>query len=574
MVLRGKSAAAGIVTGGIYIYNSEIFTPSESFIPSGEEQAHLDRYQFVKKLVIEELEAIRLSMEKLDPAKALIFEAQKEIADDIVINEEIPAKILNDKWAGDWAIHKVYEGVISLLRLTKDAIISERTADFDDVRSQLLKFWYAGDLDRKKNEGLSRLTEPVIIVSYDLKPSDTASLDKDKVLAILTETGGETCHTAIIARSYGIPAVLGIEGLLGKVKQGQYAAVNAAEGTVIIDPSDDVISDFKKKSELFKLDMAAAKSFRDRECRMKSGEKVDIGLNVSTAFENEDELKAQKYSDYAGLLRTEFLFLGRNDAPPEDEQFAYYRNILECFGKKPVILRALDIGADKQVPYLNIKREENPFLGIRGIRYCFENLKIFTTQLRAVLRSSVYGNLWLMLPMIGSIEEIIKAKEIIEQVKIDLKKEKKPFGDFKLGIMIEVPSIALIADAAAREADFASIGTNDLCQYVCAADRANSFAESYYNQFHPAMFRLLKQINSAFTAACKPLSICGELGSDTLAAPVLIGLGFRKLSMGAASIAEIKRRIASITLEQAEKAAGEVLKMTTVEEVKKYLSSI
>ena len=574
MILKGKSAAAGIVTGSIYIYNDETFTPSESFIPLGEEQAHLDRYQFVKKLVIEELEAVRLTMEKLDPAKALIFEAQKEIADDIVINEEIPAKILNDKWAGDWAIHKVYEGVISLLRLTKDAIISERTADFDDVRSQLLKFWYAGDLDRKKNEGLSRLTEPVIIVSYDLKPSDTASLDKDKVLAILTETGGETCHTAIIARSYGIPAVLGIEGLLGKVKQGQYAAVNAAEGTVIIDPSDDVISDFKKKSELFKLDMAAAKSFRDRECRMKSGEKVDIGLNVSTAFENEDELKAQKYSDYAGLLRTEFLFLGRNDAPPEDEQFAYYRNILECFGKKPVILRALDIGADKQVPYLNIKREENPFLGIRGIRYCFENLKIFTTQLRAVLRSSVYGNLWLMLPMIGSIEEIIKAKEIIEQVKIDLKKEKKPFGDFKLGIMIEVPSIALIADAAAREADFASIGTNDLCQYVCAADRANSFAESYYNQFHPAMFRLLKQINSAFTAACKPLSICGELGSDTLAAPVLIGLGFRKLSMGAASIAEIKRRIASITLEQAEKAAGEVLKMTTVEEVKKYLSSI
>jgi len=572
MVLKGISAAPGIVTGSIHIYNDDVITPSESFVSSGEEQAHLDRYLSVKKNVIEELETIRLSMEKVDAAKALIFEAQKEIADDIIINEEIPVKILSEKWSGDWAIYQVYEDVMSLLRKTKDPLIAERAADFDDVRSRFLKLWYAGESTKKK-EPLSSLAEPVIIAARDLKPSDTVCLDKDKVLAILTETGGETCHTAIIARSYGIPSVLGIEGLLSFVKQGQRAAVNAVEGKVIINPSRDIISDYLRKSESYRKDREGAQTFLNRECRTLCGTKIDIGLNISASLENDDQLRAEPFTDYAGLLRTEFLFLGRNTAPSEEEQFAYYRKVLECFGKKPVILRTLDIGADKQAAYLNMKSEENPVLGIRGIRYCFENTEIFTAQIKAALRASVYGNLWLMLPMIGSVDEIIKAKDIITQIKKELKKEKKKTGGYKLGIMIEVPSIALIADIAAREVDFASIGTNDLCQYLCAADRSNSSAGSYYNQFHPAMFRLLKQINSAFTAAGKPLSICGELGSDPLAAPALIGLGFRKLSMAASSIADVKRRIASITVEQAEKAAENVLNMTTAAEVKGFLSS-
>jgi len=573
MVLKGKSAAPGIVTGSIHIFNDETITPSQSFIPSGEERIHLDRYQSVKKQVIEELETIRLSMEKVDAAKALIFEAQKEIADDIIINEEIPVRILNEKWSGGWAIYQVYENVISLLRKTEDPLIAERAADFDDVRNHLLKLWYAGETAQNK-EGLSRLTEPVIIAAHDLKPTDTVCLDKSKVLAILTEKGGETCHTAIIARSFGIPSVLGIEGLLNFVKQGQQAVVDAVEGKVVIDPSRDIISDYLKKSESYRRDRENAETFRNREGRTSCGTKIDIGLNISAAFEDDNELEAEKFTDYAGLLRTEFLFLGRNSAPAEDDQFNYYRKVLECFGKKPVILRTLDIGADKQAAYLNIKREDNPFLGIRGVRYCFENTEIFTTQIKAALRSSVYGNLWLMLPMIGSIEEIKKAKEIIALAKKELKSENKKFGDYKLGIMIEVPSIALIADIAAREADFASVGTNDLCQYVCAADRANSSAVPYYNQFHPAMFRLLKQINAAFSAAGKPLSICGELGSDPLAAPALIGLGFRKLSMAASSVADVKRKIMSITLERAQEAAEKVLKMPAAGDIKKYLASL
>jgi len=567
MTLTGKSAAPGIAVGSIYIYSEKFIIPSETFIPSGQEQSHLDRYLLIKKQVLEELEVIRLYMEKVDPAKASIFDAQKEIVDDIIINEEIPSKILKDRWSGDWAIYQVYETVLSVLRKTPDPLIAERAADFDDVRAHLLRSWYG-----QNHEGLTSLKEPVIIAAHDLKPSDTACLDKEKVLAILTEVGGETCHTAIIAKGYGIPAVLGIDGLLNFVKKGQHAAVNAGDGIVILDPEDDIVTDYVKKSGALRKDRENAEIYRKKEGRTSCGVKIDIGLNISAISESNEELKAQSFTDYLGLLRTEFLFMGRNSLPSEEDQFAYYREVLECFGEKPVILRILDIGADKQIPYMNLKREENPFLGIRGIRFCFNNINIFKTQLRAALRASSYGNLWLMLPMVSSIEEILKAKKIISEVKEDLKKEYVQFGGFKIGIMIEVPSIALIADLAVKEVDFASIGSNDLCQYICAADRMNNAVEGYYNKYHPAVFRLLKQIILSFDEAGKPLSLCGELGNDQLALPALIGLGLRKLSMGAASVADVKRKIASIDVEQAELLADKVLKLTTADEVKKYLT--
>ena len=567
MTLTGKSAAPGIAVGSIYIYNEKVIIPSETFISSGEERSHIERYFSVKKLVLGELEAIRVSIEKVDPERALIFDAQKEIAEDIIINEVIPEKILKERWSGDWAIYQVYETYADMLRKAPDPLISERAADFDDVRARLIRLWNGINY-----EGLSSLKEPVIIAALDLKPSDTASIDKKNVLAILTESGGETGHTAIIAKSYGIPAVMGIEKLLNFVKQGQRAAINSGEGIVILDPDDDVVAEYAEKSGVFLMDRKDAETYRKKEGRTSCGVKIDIGVNISSVSKNKQELKAQSFTDYLGLLRTEFLFMGRASLPSEDEQFTHYKNILKTFGKKPVILRVMDIGADKQLPYMNQPAEENPFLGIRGIRFCFNNPEIFKSQIRAALRASVFGNLWLMLPMISSVEEIRKAKEIIEEVKKSLKKEKVNLGEIKIGIMIEVPSVALIADLAAKEVDFASIGSNDLCQYVCAADRTNSSAESYYNKYHPAIFRLIKKIIDSFNAAGKPLSICGELGNDRLALPLLIGLGLRKLSMGAASVADVKRGIASISVKQAEITAGKVLEMATADEVRSYLS--
>jgi phosphotransferase system enzyme I (PtsI) len=565
MVLTGKGAAPGVAVGRVFVYKKNNFIPSESFSPEGEEHFHVDRYAAVKKQALYELEEIRLAMQEHDPEKAKIFKAHQDIVEDIVINEEIPARILNERWSGDWAIYQVYETVLAVLRQTADPLIAERAADFDDVRSMLLRIWYG-----RKNEGLSVLTEPVIVAAHDLMPSDTASMDKGKVLAILTETGGITSHTAIIAKSYGIPTILGIQGLLGVVKHGQTAAVNADDGTVILEPEDALAEEYFKKSEAFRRDKEDSETFLSREAVTADGVKIDVGLNVANA--DDGELTAQAYTDSVGLFRTEFLYMGRDTLPSEEEQIAVYKKVLECYGKKPVILRTLDIGGDKRLSSMELPSEENPFLGNRALRFCFSHPEIFDTQIRACLRAAVYGNLWIMFPMVGSLDDIRMAKEHIASVKKKLKKEGKAFGEAKIGIMIEIPSIALVADLAAKEADFASIGSNDLCQYLCAADRMNSMVEDYYQSYHPAMFRLIKDTVKAFTKAGKPVSICGELGGDPLAAGVLIGLGMRKFSMGAASAAAFKRAVSSVTVKKAEEIAANVLRKHTAAEVKKYLA--
>jgi len=566
MILKGKGVTPAFAVGHIYIYDEKFDIPRESLVPQGEEQAHLDRYYSIKKEALDEIEKIKLSVESIDPVKAEIFTAHKEIVEDVIINEEIPARILNEHWAGDWAIYQVYETVLGVLRKTPDPLIAERAADFDDIRAMLLRLWYG-----QKSSSLASLREPCVIATRELKPSGTAGFNGGKILAILTETGGVTSHAAIIAKSYGIPAVLGVEGLLSSVKQGQCVAVDAEEGTVIIDPEEDIVKEYQEKSGVFNRDRKEAEAFLNRDAFTACGIKIDIGLNISSA--NDEDLNAQSYTDGVGLFRTEFLYMGRNTSPSEEEQFTTYRKVLECFGKRPVILRVLDIGGDKQVSFIEQKHEDNSFLGNRGIRLVFSNPDIFKTQLRAALRASLYGNLWLMLPMVGSIDDIRKAKKIIAEVKDGLKKENIQFGEFKIGIMIEIPSIALVAGLAAKEVDFASVGSNDLCQYLCAADRMNAVVETYYQSYHPGMFKLIKETVSAFNNAKKPISICGELGSDPFAIPVLLGLGLRKFSMGAASVAVVKRAISAVTIVQAEKMARKVLGFATAAEIKKFLSS-
>ncbi|MCL2265078.1 MAG: phosphoenolpyruvate--protein phosphotransferase [Treponema sp.] len=565
MVLQGKGAAPGAAAGSIFIYNEKFKIPAENIVSSGEEQSHLDRYLLIKNEAIVELESIRLSIQKVDPAKAQIFDAHKEIVEDIIINEEIPARILNEHWAGDWAIYQVYETVLGVLRKTPDPLVAERAADFDDVRARLLKLWYG-----QKTSSLSALKEPVIVAARDLKPSDTAGMDREKVLAILTEQGGITSHTAIIAKSYGIPAVLGIDGLLETVKQGQLAAVDAKKGTVILSPDDDTVNEYIKKGAAFYKDKKETEVFRNMEGRTFCREKIDIGLNISGL--NDDEIKAESYTDFTGLFRTEFLFMQKESLPSEEEQVAAYKTILKTYGKKPVYIRTIDIGGDKEIPGIVFKREKNPFLGNRGIRFCFSNPEIFKTQIRAVLRASVFGNLWLMLPMISSVEDIRKAKNIIAEVHSDLIKNNIKVNEYKIGIMIEIPGIAFAADLAVKEVDFASIGSNDLCQYLCAADRLNGSVENYYNQYHPGMFRLIKNIVTAFKEAQKPLSICGELGGDINALPLLIGLGLRKLSMGAASVAAAKRAIAGITVKKAEELAEKALELSCAEDIRDLIT--
>jgi phosphotransferase system enzyme I (PtsI) len=566
MLLKGTGAASGFALGRVFVYKKNIFSPKEGFIPKGEEQSHLDRYLSIKKEAIRELEKLKSTIQKHDSKKAEIFIAHQEILDDVVINEEIPSRILNDGWTGDWAIYHVYETVLKVLKQTADPLISERAADFDDVRTLLLNLWYG-----IKKEGLDSLKSPSIIAAYQLMPSDTASMNKNNVLAILTETGGVTSHAAIIAKSYGIPTILGIKGLLHKVKQGQLAAVNANEGTVILDPEDDVALEYEKRYDAFRRDRQEAQMFLKREGLTRCGEKIEISLNLAGV--TDEELQAASYTDSVGLFRTEFLYMDKPVLPSEEEQFSVYRKILLCYGGRPVLLRTLDIGGDKPLSGVKKENEENPFLGNRALRFCFSHPEIFKTQIRAALRASASGNLWLMLPMVNSMEDILRAKEIIKEVKEELKIEGKPTGNFKTGIMIEIPSIALIAEHAAKEVDFASIGSNDLCQYLCAADRMNNAVEPYYQSYHPALFKLISQTVSAFEKLGKPVSICGELACDIPALPVLIGLGLRKLSMGAASVASVKRALSLITVSDARETAQKVLNCATADEVKKMFGS-
>ncbi len=384
-------------------------------------------------------------------------------------------------------------------------------------------------------------------------PSDTAKLDMSKIAAIVTELGGQTSHTAIIARGAGIPAVSGIRRLLDQAQDGEQIIVDATEGTIYIAPTPLLMDQYRIKKLAFEKKVAVTKQYLTKDIQTKDGTDVDILVNITgegnqTAYAN--------YCDGVGLFRTEFLFMGRSSPPAEDEQTAVYSNVLKSFGNKPVVIRTLDIGGDKPVAYLQEIHEENPFLGNRALRLCFENTDIFATQIRALLRASVYGNLWVMFPMVTSIGDIRKAMAFVDEQRALLTRKDIGFSkEIKWGIMIEIPAIAMISDLVAKEVDFASIGSNDLLQYMCAADRMNPAVSEYYQAYHPSFYRLVRYIVKSFHAAGKHIAVCGELGGEPDAASLLVGLGIRALSMSPDRLPYIKQRLVSLTIPQMETAA-------------------
>lgn len=568
MVLHGTPASKGIAVGKVFIYKPFAANVAQTFCAEGDTACQIDKYRQVKAAAEAELDAVVASLEKTDPEKAKIFVAHQDIVNDVAMDEEIIGGIEGQLWAGDWAIQSVYAQFIDMMKAIPDPLIQERAADLQDVRSRLLRIW-----NGVGEENLSTLSEPVIVAAHDLFPSDTATLARDKVLAILTEVGGTTSHSAIIARSYGIPAVLGVPGLLDALKPDQIVGVDAIHGDITLSPTPQQIAQFDTEREAYAKQAAVTKQFLDTQPLMADGTRIDIGLNIGAA--NAEELEGAKYTDYVGLFRTEFLYMGKPQLPSEDEQYEIYKTVLSTFAPRPVTLRTLDIGGDKTLDSMELPVEENPFLGLRALRLCFDLPEVFTTQLRAALRASVHGELHLMLPMVGSMDDIRRAKEIIAGVRRKLEEENIPVADnVKIGIMIEIPSIAMIADLAAQEVDFASLGTNDLCQYLTAVDRMNPSVAQYYQTYHPGLFRLIANVVTAFNEAGKPVSVCGEMGGDPLAAAVLVGFGMKKLSMGLASVASIKQMLASLTSEKAQQAASLALNLATAAEVETELSKL
>lgn len=555
MVLRGNGVSKGVAIGEIFLYQPFIPQTTEAHY-SGDPKQYLEQYEALCLQARAELQAIRERMMQTDAEKAAIFSAQMEILCDEVMDEEIRDGIQYDTWMPDWAVETVYSRYERRLQKAGDPLIRERAADLKDVKNRLLRIWCG-----VPQQSLAQLEKPVIIAAHDLLPSDTAVMERDHVLGIVTESGGSTSHSAIIARSYGIPAVLGIPNLLPRLTNGEKVILDAVDGMLITRPDGRQEKEMRTKQKEYEIQAARIQKYLHRDPLTADGERIEIGLNIGSA--RPEDLEGSSVTDFVGLFRTEFLYMDNDHLPTEEEQIIQYQKALLEYAPRPVVLRTLDIGGDKTLPYFPLPQEQNPFLGKRALRLCFDSPELFRTQLRAALRASVAGQLWIMLPMVSSIEEIKRAKALLEQAKQELRQEKLPFDEgIKLGIMIEIPAVAVIADLVTSEVDFASIGTNDLCQYLMAVDRMNPEVTSYYQSYHPALFRMIGYVVERFKQAGKPICICGELGGDPLAAPVLVGLGMRKLSMSLSSVAAVKRALAGFTVKQMEEMARAVENMT------------
>ena len=553
---RGEAASGGIAIGKAYHYCPVEYTvePAQAGNPAEERR----RLETARAKALEELKTIQNSFPEEQKDKAMIFAAHQELLEDEELLDMLQMGIQDEGYTAEYAVQSSFEEYIGLLSRVKDPTIAGRVADLKDVRNRLLRILH-GDPEKS----LSRLPRDVIIVAHHLLPTDTATMDRQHVLGILTEVGGKTSHSAILARSMHIPAVLGVTDVRKNIADGEEIILDAVEGLVLRDPTDEETAEYRKQEEAFQIRRRQTETYLAAEPRTKDGMPVQIGLNIGGA----DADETYRYVDFVGLFRTEFLYMENDHWPTEEEQFEAYARVLRLAKGKPVTLRTLDIGGDKQLPYYELPKEGNPFLGKRALRLCLAEEPLFRTQLRAAYRASAYGRLQIMFPMVGSLDDIARAKAVAESVRQELAAAGVPMGEVPLGIMIEIPAIAMLAPLAAAEVDFASIGTNDLCQYLCAADRMNASVAAYSQSMGPAMLKTLKMIIDAFRAAGKPLSVCGEMGGDPAAAALLVGMGLRKLSMSASSVAAIKEMLATHTLPELEAKAAAALQCRTQAEV-------
>ena len=564
-ILKGNPVSRGIALAKVYVYKAFKADVHESYFEAGQEAAKFKQFTDAVAAAEAELDAIVASLSVESPEKAKIFTAHIEILNDEEVAEEVKDMIYSSKAMPDYAVDMVFTEFAILLEKAKDSLIAARAADLRDVRNRVLRI-----LKGEKEQNLANLRDKVVVVAHDLLPSDTATLDRSHVMGIVTEVGGATSHTAIIARSYKIPAVLGVPEATEIMQNGDMIVLDALKGQVLLEPERATISEYEVKLEEFLKSEKQTAEYLGRIPLVASGERFSVGLNIGSIEPDE----GFKYVDFVGLFRTEFLYMESEHMPTEDEQFAAYKKVLANAMGNPVTLRTLDIGGDKSLRYLVLPKEDNPFLGNRALRLCLDMPDMFRTQLRAALRASAFGPMQIMFPMVGTIDDVRAGNAAVEAVKAELRAEGIPFDEkIKVGIMIEIPSIAMIADLAAKETDFASVGTNDLTQYLHAVDRMNPKLITYYQSSSPAMFRILGKIFKEYNEANKQVSVCGELAGEPLAAIVLFGLGLRKFSMNASNIAHVKRMLSLFTLAETEEIAEKVVNMDTQADVEAFLKA-
>ncbi|WP_366934151.1 phosphoenolpyruvate--protein phosphotransferase [Anaerofustis sp.] len=567
-MMKGINASPGVAIGNVFLYVKEDLVVTPGKIEASGVDAELKKLEEAIEKSRAELQALKeKTIKEIGEEEAEVFTAHMMFLDDPGYIGEAQNKIKNELIVAEQALNEVTEGFVAIFGAMDDEYMKARATDCQDVADRILRH-----LLGLESADLSQVGDNGVIVAVDLTPSDTAQMNKDKVIGFAIDEGSRTSHSAIMARSLEVPAVVGLGDITSQVKGGEKIIVDGTDGNIIINPTDEQIKEYQAKQEAYKQEQAELAKLKDMPSETSDGHKVELCANIGSPNDLEG---ANKYgADGVGLFRSEFLYMDSKDMPSEDVQFEAYKQVLEGMNGKPVIIRTLDIGGDKQLPYLPMEEEMNPFLGVRAVRLCFQNVEMFKTQLRALLRASVYGNAHIMFPMISNVQEVRKAKGILEECKAELKEKGIAYDEnIKVGIMIEIPSAAVTADIIAKEVDFFSIGTNDLCQYSLAVDRQNQNLSELNQPLSPAIIRLVKNVIDASHKAGIFTGMCGEMAGDPTAALLLLGLGLDEFSMSAPSILRAKKVVRSFTYEKAKEIAKEVLENAeTQDEVKAILA--
>ena len=558
--LKGIAASQGISFAKAYVFVEPDLTVKEVKIEDVE--AEVKRFEDAIEASKKELTIIKENaLASLGADKAAVFEAHLLILDDPefmgTVKTDIESKVIN----AEYAFKETSDMFISMFEAMDNEYMKERAADIRDVSKRILAHLLGVDLPNP-----SLIDEEVIVIAEDLTPSDTAQLNKKYVKGFATNIGGRTSHSAIMARSLEIPAVVGTSSITEDVKNGDTLILDGLDGVVLVNPDEATTAKYKEKHAKFEAQKAEWAKLVTEKSVTKDGHEVILAANIGTPADLEGV--KNNGGEAVGLYRTEFLYMGRDQLPTEDEQFEAYKAVLEGMGDKPVVVRTLDIGGDKELPYLDLPKEMNPFLGFRAIRLCLEEKDLFRTQLRALLRASVYGKLCVMFPMIATVQEFRAAKALFLEEKEKLVAEGVAVSnDIELGIMVEIPSTAVIADIFAKEVDFFSIGTNDLIQYTMAADRMSEKVSYLYQPYNPAILRLVKNVIEASHKEGKWTGMCGEMAGDSLAIPLLLGMGLDEFSMSATSILQARSQIKNLSLDKMKELVDKAIMCSTTEEV-------
>lgn len=564
-MLKGIAASQGVAISKVYKLEQPVLKIEKKEANVTEE---LKRFEDALEKTKADIETIKgKAAQNLSEEELAIFDAHLMVASDPDFIGQIEEMIKNDSVNAEYAVNEVGNMFIGIFETMEDAYMRERAADIKDVT-----FRIKCNVMNITIPDLTLINEEVVIVANDLTPSDTAQLDKKYTLGFATCIGGRTSHSAIMARSLEIPAVVGVNGLFDAAKHGDKIILDAIDGVVIINPNESEIAQYRIKGEVYATEKAALSILKDAKSVTLDGHEVEIAGNIGTPKDVEGVL--QHGGEGVGLYRTEFLYMNSQDFPTEEEQFVAYKTVLENMNGRKVVVRTLDIGGDKILPYFTFPEEMNPFLGYRAIRLCLDRTDIFRTQLRALIRSSAFGKLCIMFPMIATIDEFNTAKGLFEEEKALLIKEGVQISnDIEVGMMVEIPAAAVLADQFAKVADFFSIGTNDLVQYSMAADRMSEKVSYLYQPMNPSLLRLIKMTIDGAHSEGKWVGMCGEMAGDALSAPVLLGLGLDEFSMSASSILPARKMIRSLKKAEMEKLATEALQCSTCKEVEELVKN-